>query len=727
MIIAISDDGSHVAVAGRNTPFNVYQIDGSCVKAIDTSSPISKEGYQECPNVSLDEVVGHGKYLNGLEFGDSNYELKAYTTYGENHLCDEVHFEDWCEGWQTIRAAGYNVPAEISLDYLALGDSYSSGEGDTERSSNGAKYYKTGTDIKGSDTKPEEKCHVSTRSYPYILVKGMNLTSGAQRQWGTIACSGAETKDVSQVESWWMKSSADYTGQNNRLEGFNVNDLKAKALNEFIPGRHHQIEFVKKYKPKVITLTMGGNDIGFADKVEQCIAGADTCRIATADGKASLASQIRNKYARLVSLYKELYEASGRQAKIYVLSYPQFVNNDKDASCGLNVGLLDADERETIYQGTTYLNSVIKQAAKAAGVKYVDIEDSLDGHRLCDDGEKYITGVVGWPVGIKNDKNESYHPNAKGHFEMAMTIWDRVNSESLLDYDFCGEGRNNCPDTAATEERIDVPEYFESISEKRSIYRRFMDFVTSKKGPTRIHTGSNVFMPHGSASIKMYSEPTDLGSYIVTESGSLDEYVIIPDSVPAGHHTVVISGETYSGEQIELEQVVLVLGPDPEDVDENSVPDSEQPCGPFVIVSGVDEDGDGIDDACDPMISADYKPDEEGEDSTSHTGTLHRGEVGWIGQVEDLDSTKGNVYISETRHAIASSLDDKSSADDIVELDRSEQIYRDYGDKDNYNKDNGMQKPELWKAVAIVIGAGLIIGLLILRNRLINRRKGESG
>lgn len=64
------------------------------------------------------------------------------------------------------------------LDYLALGDSYSSGEGDTARNpADNSKYYRFGTDVNGDSGNgiPREKCHVSTRSYPYILSKGMAL------------------------------------------------------------------------------------------------------------------------------------------------------------------------------------------------------------------------------------------------------------------------------------------------------------------------------------------------------------------------------------------------------------------------------------------------------------------------------------------------------------------------------------------------------------------------
>ena len=68
-------------------------------------------------------------------------------------------------------------PQVSELDYLAMGDSYSSGEGDIE---NGfSEFY-----IK--NTGSPKDCHLSSRSYPYILAKRQNI-KGVQ----SVACSGA--------------------------------------------------------------------------------------------------------------------------------------------------------------------------------------------------------------------------------------------------------------------------------------------------------------------------------------------------------------------------------------------------------------------------------------------------------------------------------------------------------------------------------------------------------
>lgn len=318
-------------------------------------------------------------------------------------------------------------------------------------------------------------------------------------------------------------------------------------------------------------------------------------------GGLSLANQIEGQYDKLVSLYKDIYKASRYKAKIYVLGYPRFISSHSDASCDVNVGSLNEDERIMVTAGITYLNRVIKQAALSAGVMYVDIENSLLGHRLCDSGSKYVTGAVGWPVGINNDLQESFHPNHKGHMEMAFSVWGRTKGESLLSYDFCGDGSNNCPNPSATKDKIVRPSYFPQ-EKKNSLYIKMTNSTASKGGFLNVVLSTMLLKPYSLARVALHSDPVDLGEYIVSADGLLSFSVEVPSSIPAGYHTLIIDGETDSGESIEFEQIVMVLGPDPDDVDEDGIPDVQQVCGAFVLPSGLDEDVDGLDDACDPII-----------------------------------------------------------------------------------------------------------------------------
>ena len=485
---------------------------------------------------------------------------------------------------------GMKVPGNpAKLDYLALGDSYSSGEGDTERNNaTGQKYYRQLTDV-NEDKKqgiPGEKCHISTHSYPYKLAQYMELKQTGTRQWDTVACGGATIYDLN------GSNSGGYDGENDRLRDYaDKNTLQKMALNEMIPGRVKQIEFVKKYQPKVITLTAGGNDVDFGGKITTCIHPKDswgTCDWAKKD-MDTLGSQIKGQFDRLVELYKEL-KAASPGAKIYAIGYPQFITDSEPAACGLNAGAIDLDERRMIVRATQYMNEVIEAAARKAGVKYVDISQALNGGKMCEKHQIYMTGIVGF------GEQESYHPNKFGHTVIFVEIAKQLNHESLLTY-------SKYP--SAGDESVNAPSsiYFDKGAPSSVNTTMLANSKPSKGSKQKVALAKNSLQPGSSARVEIRSKPVDLGSYTVSSDGSMRETITIPDNISAGYHTLFIYGKSASGEDIKITQTLLVTGKDKEDLDDDGVKDNNQPCGAFLKASGKDEDLDGIDDACDPEIT----------------------------------------------------------------------------------------------------------------------------
>lgn len=485
---------------------------------------------------------------------------------------------------------GMKVPGNpAKLDYLALGDSYSSGEGDTERNNaTGQKYYRQLTDV-NEDKKqgiPGEKCHISTHSYPYKLAQYMELKQTGTRQWDTVACGGATIYDLN------GSNSGGYDGQNDRLRDYaDKNTLQKMALNEMIPGRVKQIEFVKKYQPKVITLTAGGNDVDFGKKIKDCVnpfASSETCDWANSE-MGTLGSQIRGQFDRLVSLYKELRSASPG-VKIYAIGYPQFITDKEPANCGLNAGNANVMERRMIVRATQYMNEVIEAAARKAGVKYVDISQALNGGKMCEKHQIYMTGIVGL------GEQESYHPNKFGHTMIFVEIAKQLNHESLLTY-------SKYP--TAGDESVNAPSsiYFDKGAPSSVNTTMLANSKPSKGSKQKVALAKNSLQPGSSARVEIRSKPVDLGSYTVSSDGSMRETITIPDNIPAGYHTLFIYGKSASGEDIKITQTLIVTGKDKEDLDDDGVKDANQPCGAFLKTSGKDEDLDGIDDACDPEIT----------------------------------------------------------------------------------------------------------------------------
>lgn len=553
-----------------------------------------------------------GNYLNGYiptaRFNESYIPLSG----GNNMKIFTSTFDvEYPDGYK-----GKPIPGDRrNIKYLALGDSFSSGEGDTDKNpATGRKYYRQWTDVKEDKAKgaPKEKCHVSTRSYPYKLANWMGLGSGPSAAWASVACSGATVYDM----NW--DNSGGYEGQDSplgRLHGYdNKGVLQKMALNEMISGRVKQIEFVKKYQPKVITLTAGGNDVDFGGKLETCVGlfSPNDCMWAKVKNRSRLKNDLKGQFDRLKSLYEELKAATNNRAKIYVLGYPQFINGAPGAPC-VSTFNLNPREREMITNSVMYYNSVIRQAAKAAGVKYVDIENAFGNHWLCGDKDNHVTAITNIFGANGNERQESFHPNSRGHADIARAFRNELGGTNPIDYKICKDGRVSCPDTNATKDKIpDIP-YFKMTDEQEDV--KFIHYQLSTGqavkqqsenlmfAPLKITTGINLFKPNSKVEANLYSEPTNLGDIDVKDNGSIEKSLKIPANIPAGHHTIVVSGESSAGEKIELYQTILIKGPNLDDIDENGTPDKLQPCGAFAQAANKDEDLDGIDDACDPEIT----------------------------------------------------------------------------------------------------------------------------
>src|SRR6266404_7242459 len=137
-------------------------------------------------------------------------------------------------------------------DYLALGDSYISGEG--------AFQYLQGTDTANN------QCHLSLISYPLLIGQALNYDA-----YHSVACSGATTDDI-------VNASNTYSGQlvhKAPRQSYSNNEIDS-VLSNFQPGYIDQLDFVKQYQPKVVTVSIGGNDIGFSDRLRSCLV-SGTC------------------------------------------------------------------------------------------------------------------------------------------------------------------------------------------------------------------------------------------------------------------------------------------------------------------------------------------------------------------------------------------------------------------------------------------------------------------
>ena len=224
-----------------------------------------------------------------------------------------------------------------SAVYAALGDSYASGDG--------ANSYDSAS---GS-------CYRSSRSYPALWASGHSPAG-----FSFTACSGAHTSDVLASQLGGLSSST-----------------------------------------TLVTLTIGGNDIGFVAVVGTCtLASTSICAgavsIAETLARTVLATDLKNAYATI--------KARAPQARLVVLGYPRLFDTSS-SSCGL-LGVSQAN-RIRINAGADVLDSVIASSAAAAGATFVDVRGAFSGHGVC--------GSSPWINGPTLPVQNSYHPNATGY------------------------------------------------------------------------------------------------------------------------------------------------------------------------------------------------------------------------------------------------------------------------------------------------------------------------
>lgn len=536
--IAVSDGGRQIAIVGLNAGLNLFEINSECGDIIKNGD-MDNLGYlfKPCQAIKVDSASFINRFFYAIKprFSRDGGELSFYATSYIGDTRDVV-----------IRAAGYGG---MFLNYLALGDSFTSGEGELDDS-----YYNSGTNI------DHEKCHVSSRSYPYLISALSNINPVYMK---SVACSGAKTIDI-------IDSGSDYQGQGGRLgkSSLGLGDFdrvmyKNDALYQFTPGRALQNDFVGHYKPKIVTVGIGGNDVGFFDKLLACMSN-DVCSWAgTSKGKEMTALEIKGFYNKLVNTYQKVHEKSPNSL-VYAVGYPKVIDSSGD--CGLVVGaMLDKTEREFMNESVAYLNKVINAAARNVGIKYIDIENSYGDSVLC--GKTKPIAMNGVKYGddsslfkdsdwFKVIGQESFHPNNFGHKYTAESIFRSVGD--IMNYKYCSDGETVCPVTTSAPE---PSAYWMPGSVHDYPSQRIANYVFSNESNQygrRKHLllSDGSLSPNSEVSVEITSQASLIGEYKVDGRGSLSVDIELPNNISEGYHTMHLYGNTYSGESVELYQVI---------------------------------------------------------------------------------------------------------------------------------------------------------------------------
>jgi lysophospholipase L1-like esterase len=262
---------------------------------------------------------------------------------------------------------------------LALGDSFSSGQG--------AGLYDPRTTGHGNT------CYRSAGAWPQLLANSLALI-----RLPSLACNGAVTAQV--LYSDHRGEFERRTSQLTRISG----------------------------DPDLITITIGGNDVGFAEVLRYCILGSCDRHYNKPSGDV-LDGRISKVANVLPGLYRRI-RARAPRARILVVGYPRIfplnVPGGEVRNCAA-WELISPREVAYLNEKASSLNGAIDRAASQAGVDFVDISDAFKGRELRCKGDSYVNPLQRrW--GIPPYRPSSFHPNAWGYVRLAEVVARQMRS-----------------------------------------------------------------------------------------------------------------------------------------------------------------------------------------------------------------------------------------------------------------------------------------------------------
>lgn len=533
--LAVSNDGKSVALMGSNVGFSIIDVTAGCGQALigDLSQMWTTV---QCTSSDLDIGALFPNY----------YYAERPRFFGDGHQLEAI-IHSYSEGTRRVTFLAHGATATHRLKLLALGDSFTSGEGETD-----TRYYEPGSDTE-FDT-----CHVSTRSYPMLVANALGIANADAK---TVACAGARVGDI-------VGSTNEYWGQGNRLgaTGMKLSSsaraaAQEEALDNFQPGRSLQSTFIERYMPEMITVGVGGNDAGLMGKLQVC-AVPGTCEWAIGDGPRKTADEIKRLYVSLGSLFVHIREKSAG-AKVYVVGYPDII--EADGVCDpVTSLLLDHAERVFMVKSMQYLNQVIRAATQHAGFTYLDIEQSMEGKKLCSGlSSTAMNGVrLGNDIAVidalpllKIIGAGTFHPTPTGHALVAGTIL--AGHPGLREDSVCPVDQVNCLIGMS----IEPPSYWGASSETDNQLAYAEDFAIPDgevANRLTVELPDGALEPLSTVSVEIHSDPTALATLTVNDKGGLIGVVSVPDGIDIGYHTLHLLGVNREGESIDMYQFVTI-------------------------------------------------------------------------------------------------------------------------------------------------------------------------
>lgn len=231
---------------------------------------------------------------------------------------------------------GIDVPDPVvetevtsSIDYVAMGDSFSAGP------------------FIGTMRNDPAGCARSRSNYPAFLAQWLDVAS-----YTDVTCSAATTVDLAEQMLLFDGSTA---------------PPQLDALSE---------------DTDLVTLGIGGNDFGIYDSLIRCQGSAAAqCPVAQLRADAGkVAGRVEKAVRRVLDVAPD--------ARVLVVGYPDILPTE--GSCAA-VGV-PAEVLGPVAEVAGLLNDSLARGASAGGGEYVDIEAVSEGHDVCARGRAWVNG-----------------------------------------------------------------------------------------------------------------------------------------------------------------------------------------------------------------------------------------------------------------------------------------------------------------------------------------------
>ncbi len=147
----------------------------------------------------------------------------------------------------------------------------------------------------------------------------------------------------------------------------------------------------------VVTVTVGGNDTGWASAVVACLGGTDE---QCAGAVAVVDTRIRTQLPALLDALYAQVDAAAPRARVLVTGYPRLFSPERGAYLGASPA-----EQRSLNAAADALDEVIAAASARAGFEFVDVRKRFAGHGA--------NSPDAWILGATDPG--SFHPNADGY------------------------------------------------------------------------------------------------------------------------------------------------------------------------------------------------------------------------------------------------------------------------------------------------------------------------